>query len=105
MTTDKPELPSSEPRAVIWDVDGTLIDSVALHFSSWHQILQDENYALTHDGFMASFGQRNDAVLRGFLGDDLGDDDIDRIATVKEERYRELVRREGIQALPGVRRW
>jgi beta-phosphoglucomutase family hydrolase len=93
------------PRAVIWDVDGTLIDSGALHFESWQEIMRAEALELTHDQFHATFGLRNDAVLRTFLGPDVSADEIDRISRIKEQRYRDLLRARGIQPLPGVRRW
>jgi beta-phosphoglucomutase family hydrolase len=90
---------------VIWDVDGTLIDSGALHFAAWSDILANEQFTLTREQFQASFGQRNDAVLRSFLGAGLSDDAIMRIGMAKEERYRDLLRTEGIKLLPGVGRW
>ena len=92
-------------RAVIWDVDGTLIDSGALHFESWQEILRAEAMEVTHAQFQATFGQRNDGVLRTFLGPDISADEIERISGVKEEYYRDLIRQRGIQPLPGVRRW
>jgi beta-phosphoglucomutase len=97
--------PSRGPRAAIWDVDGTLIDSGALHFESWQEILRAEAIELTHAQFHATFGQRNDAVLRAFLGPDLSISEIERISAVKEAYYRDLLRSRGIQPLPGVRRW
>lgn len=93
------------PRAVIWDVDGTLIDSGALHFESWQAIMRDEARELTHVQFHATFGQRNDTVLRAFLGPDVSASEIERISLTKEGYYRDLVRSRGIQPLPGVRRW
>jgi beta-phosphoglucomutase len=60
---------------------------------------------LTEERFRASFGQRNDTVLRGFLGAHLTDEQLTQIATAKEEHYRSLLRSEGIRLLPGVRRW
>ena len=92
-------------RAVIWDVDGTLIDSGALHFESWQETLRAEAFELTHALFHATFGQRNDAVLRTFLGPDVGDADVDRISRTKEALYREMLRERGIRVLPGVREW
>lgn len=93
------------PRAVIWDVDGTLIDSGALHFEAWQAIMRDEARELTHGQFHATFGQRNDTVLRTFLGADVSASEIERISLVKEGYYRDLLRSRGIQPLPGVRRW
>ena len=105
MESSTPARVSHTPRSVIWDVDGTLIDSGALHFAAWSDILANEQFTLTREQFQASFGQRNDAVLRSFLGAGLSDDAIMRIGLAKEERYRDLLRTEGIKLLPGVGRW
>ena len=47
------------PRAVLWDMDGTLLDSAEYHWLSWREILAAERYDLTHSEFVATFGQRN----------------------------------------------
>jgi beta-phosphoglucomutase len=99
------EQETCEPRAVIWDVDGTLIDSSEFHWTAWRDALAAEDFALTRERFEASFGQRNDAVLRGLFGEDFPPSEIERIADSKERLYRRLVRERGVEPLPGVRRW
>jgi beta-phosphoglucomutase len=93
------------PRAVLWDMDGTLIDSAEYHWLGWQETLGREGHPLTRERFLSTFGRRNDAVLRDLLGEDLADAEIARIAAAKEDRYRELVRTGGIEPLPGVREW
>jgi beta-phosphoglucomutase len=96
---------SFQPRAVLWDLDGTLLDSKEYHWLAWQEAMSAEDYDLTREQFEASFGQRNDTILRGFLGPDLPEREIERIGDAKEERYRHLVRTRGAHFLPGVRRW
>ena len=86
-------------------MDGTLIDSAAVHFQSWVEALAIEGYALTHDNFAAYFGRRNDDIIRAYLGPQTSAATIDRISLDKEERYRAVIRRDGITFLPGVERW
>jgi beta-phosphoglucomutase len=92
-------------RAVIWDLDGTLIDSEDYHWRSWHDTLAAEGIALTHDQFLASFGQRNDRILRRWLGEDADPERIGRIGDAKEELYRRFARDEGLELLPGAMEW
>jgi beta-phosphoglucomutase len=94
-----------QPRAVLWDVDGTLIDSAEYHWLTWRETLSNEGFTLTRDRFDASFGRRNDEILRSYFGSDLPASEIERISSAKEGRYRELVLTRGIEPLPGVRRW
>ncbi|MFL5807133.1 MAG: HAD family hydrolase [Roseiflexaceae bacterium] len=93
------------PRAALWDMDGTLLDSAGYHWLAWRDIIQAEGYPLTYDEFVATFGQRNDTILRGYFGPDLADAEVGRIGDAKEVRYRQLVRERGVALLPGVRRW
>ena len=97
--------PSRRPRAVLWDVDGTLIDSSEYHYQTWRETLLCEGCKLTRADFMRSFGKRNDMVVRGFLGDTVRVSDIERISEAKEARYRALVHTRGIKLLPGVGVW
>jgi beta-phosphoglucomutase len=86
-------------------MDGTLLDSAEYHWLAWRETLMAERFELAHDQFVATFGQRNDTILRGWLGEELPIVEIDRIGGAKEARYRELVRASGISLLPGVERW
>ena len=96
---------SLQPRAVLWDMDGTLLDSAEYHWLAWREILVGESFELAHNQFVATFGQRNDTILRDWLGADLPISEIDRIGDAKEARYRALVRASGLTLLPGVERW
>lgn len=95
----------SAPRAVLWDMDGTLLDSAEYHWLAWRDILAGESFDLAHDQFVATFGQRNDTILRDWLGADLAISEVARIGDAKEARYRALVQAGGITLLPGVERW
>ncbi len=92
-------------RAVLWDMDGTLIDSEEFHWISWRDTMAKEGITITHEQFLASFGQRNDSIIPRWLGAASTPERIERIANAKEELYRRLVRRNGISPLPGVAIW
>jgi HAD superfamily hydrolase (TIGR01509 family) len=96
---------ASPPRAVLWDLDGTLIDSAEHHWMAWREIMAHEGHPVTPADFTSSFGHRNDTILRGLLGADLSDGEVERIAGAKEALYRTLVRERGLAPLPGAVRW
>jgi HAD superfamily hydrolase (TIGR01509 family) len=95
----------SAPRAVLWDMDGTLVDSEEFHWIAWRDIMANEGISITREQFLASFGQRNDSILPQWLGATATVERMERIADAKEERYRHLVRTEGMSPLPGVAGW
>jgi len=91
-------------RAVLWDMDGTLIDSGEYHWRTWHETLAELGVELTRQDFNGWFGSRNDRILtRYFPGVSVAD--MQRIGDLKEERYRALVRRDGVSLLPGIGDW
>ena len=92
----------SNPRAVLWDLDGTLADTMTGHFRAWREVLAGEGYALSWETFAASFGQRNDTALCSMLDTELPASEVERISDIKEQRFRALVRAEGLQLLPGA---
>ena len=93
------------PRAVLWDLDGTLVDSEDYHWRSWRDTMAGEGVQLSYDRFLASFGLRNDRILRGWLGDNAGVERIERIGDAKEAEYRRLAELEGLTPLPGAAEW
>ena len=92
-------------RAVLWDLDGTLVDSADYHWLAWREALSATGYTFDKDFLVATFGQRNDRILRTMLGPDATDAEIQHIADDKEARYRALVRKRGIELLPGAELW
>jgi beta-phosphoglucomutase len=92
-------------RAVLWDVDGTLIDSSEYHWLSWREALAAEDFHVTREQFASSFGQRNDEILRGYFGEQYPAAERARVGEAKEIIYRRLVRERGVELLPGVGRW
>jgi len=93
------------PGAVLWDLDGTLADSLAPHWVAWRETMLREFERITYEQFLQSFGKRNDLILREWLGDDITAERIQRIGDAKEARYREIIAREGLTPLPGARDW
>ncbi len=96
---------AAAPRAVLWDMDGTLVDSAEQHYQAWRETMAELGRTLDRDEFAATFGQRNDAVLRQLIGPHVTADEIERTGTAKEARYRALIAVGGIAPLPGVRTW
>lgn len=92
-------------RAVLWDLDGTLVDSGEMHWWSWRDAMGAAGLPVTYDQFQQTFGQKNDRILRGWLGPQATAARIAELAEAKESEYRRLVSVHGLRALPGAREW
>jgi len=95
----------SAARAVLWDMDGTLIDSEEFHWISWRDTMAKVGVPITHEQFLSSFGQRNDSIVPRWLGAASTPEWVERISNAKEELYRDLIRKHGMSPLPGVSDW
>ena len=92
-------------RAVLWDMDGTLVDSAGYHWQAWRDTMSREGFPITYEQFLATFGQRNDSILRQWVSEKITPELIRRIGDSKEALYRQHVRQRGISPLPGALKW
>ncbi len=92
------------PCAVLWDLDGTLIDSEEYHWFAWRDTMAAEGVALTHQQFLETFGMRNDAIVPQWIPG-ISSEASELIADAKERLYRRLVREGGLAPLPGAAEW
>jgi len=91
--------------AVLWDMDGVLVDSAPYHYRAWKDTFAEEGVLLDEATFRRTFGQRNDTIIADVLGSGLSPERVAAIGAAKERRYRALVAREGLSPLPGAMEW
>jgi beta-phosphoglucomutase len=96
---------SGSVGGVLWDLDGTLIDSAGHHWVAWRDTLATEGRSVTPGDFANSFGKRNDEILHELFGHGIETDWIERVSEAKEQTYRRLLRERGLDLLPGALAW
>lgn len=79
-------------RAVIFDVDGVLVDSYDAHFRSWRDVLRERGLDMTETVFAETFGRTSREIIRRFWGDAVDDATARAIDDRKEALYRDIVR-------------
>jgi beta-phosphoglucomutase len=92
------------PRAILWDMDGVLVDTGEYHFQSWATVMPEYDLAFSRQFFAETFGMNNAGVLGTLLGDDLTPELLAEISDKKEEAFRAAVRG-NVRPLPGVLDW
>ena len=82
-------------HAVIFDLDGTLVDSYDAHYEAWRAIRATHGVAVTVDDYYSHFGRRNEDLLRECWmragKGELTADEIHALDHEKEAAYRALV--------------
>ncbi len=79
-------------KAVLFDVDGVLIDSYQAHFQSWQAMLSEQGVEFTEAEFRATFGRTSADIIAELYKSDLSADEIQRLDDRKEALYRDIIR-------------
>lgn len=90
------------PKAVIFDVDGPLIDSVDLHAKAWQDAFHDYGHEVAFDEIRSQIGKGGDQLMPVFLSEEeldaKGEDLEKHRGQILKERYLPQ-----ITPFPGVR--
>jgi beta-phosphoglucomutase family hydrolase len=89
----------------IFDWDGVIINSAAQHEASWERLAKECGKTLPEDHFKRGFGMKNEVIIPELLGWTNVPVEIRILSLRKEAIYREVVREQGMTALPGVEPW
>ncbi len=80
-------------RAVVFDMDGTLVDNMAFHNQAWVELSRKLGLSMTAEQFQTGFaGKKNEEIFPQLLGRPLPPDELNRLAEEKESHYRTLYR-------------
>ncbi|MEK6247744.1 MAG: HAD family phosphatase [Planctomycetales bacterium] len=89
--------------AVIFDIDGVLIDSYQAHQESWQRIARKHGHEMTDDQFAATFGQTSREIIRQLWATaSLTDQSVAEIDDEKEAAFREIIA-DNYPIMPGAR--
>jgi len=78
--------------AVIFDLDGVLIDSAEPHAEAWRRLADELGVSVDPAQFLATFGRQNRDIVPLLFGADLKPDRIRELGERKEAIYRDLAR-------------
>jgi beta-phosphoglucomutase len=90
---------SNAVRAVIWDMDGVIIDSAEEHRQAWQRLAHEEGVRFSDADFWSTFGKRDDDIITLVWGVQ-SPERLQALADRKEAYFRALIR-ETAAPLPG----
>ena len=90
---------SNSIQAVIWDLDGVIIDSAAEDRLAWQRLAREEGIPFSDEDFWATFGKRNNDIFAIHWGS-LPSEQVQMLADRKENYFRDLIRKTATP-LPG----
>jgi beta-phosphoglucomutase family hydrolase len=77
-------------KAVIFDLDGVLVDTGEFHKQSWYDLADREGFALTEEFFYGTFGMQNYQIIPQLVPE-VTPAELERMSVWKEIRFRELI--------------
>jgi beta-phosphoglucomutase family hydrolase len=80
----------SKIKAVIFDMDGVIVDNHNYHFQAWMQFADKYGYELNEEIYREEFNGKTNRDLFRMIFDDPTDDEIAEYSDEKESLYREL---------------
>ncbi len=96
--------PLAEGLALIFDMDGVIVDSNPVHREAWVAFNRGYGLETTPAMLERMYGKRNDEIIGDYFGDGLGLEEVVARSRAKEELYREMAgSRIEQMLLPGLR--
>ena len=77
--------------ALIFDMDGVIVDSNPLHREAWVEFNRRHGVETSDAMLERMYGGRNDQIVRDFFGDSLPEDEVAAYGAAKEKIYREML--------------
>ena len=78
-------------RALIFDMDGTIVDNMGFHTQSWITFFARRGRDIDADEFFrTTAGRQGKEIIRSYMGEDLQDEEVLQLNHEKEAVYREL---------------
>jgi HAD superfamily hydrolase (TIGR01509 family) len=88
---------------VLFDLDGTLIDTNDMHVRAWHAALRSHGFHVAPDRIAVEIGKGGDQLVPDLLGRLAERDAGDALRKRHDEEFIRLAEREGILAMPGAK--
>jgi len=88
-------------EAIIWDLDGVIVDSGPYHLQAWQQLARENGQEFSEEQFRRTFGMRSPEIIATVFGEGLPEEQVASLAKRKEELFRNAVRGH-VSSLPGA---
>lgn len=87
-------------RAILFDLDGTLVNTDPLHYETWKDILNHHGITIDHSSYKVYISGRTNPVIIQDLLPHLSTTEAEQLAIDKEARFREIAL--NLQPLTGL---
>lgn len=87
-------------KAVIFDMDGTVVDTTALEYEAWKRMLDEVNVVFPYEDYIQALGAKGSEIIKARYKADKSK--IETMLHKKEVYFKELVSKKGLQLMPDI---
>jgi beta-phosphoglucomutase family hydrolase len=87
-------------KAVIFDMDGTVVDTTRIEYDAWKQMFDEQHVDFPYEEYIQVLGAKGSEIVKERM--DIGDDQVEELLHQKEEYFKQLVEENGLQLIPDV---
>jgi HAD superfamily hydrolase (TIGR01509 family) len=88
--------------AVIFDLDGTLIDTNAAHVDAWEQTFKAHGYQVSRDRIEVEVGKGGDKLVPSIFGQQIDNRDGDKLRKGHTQKFTKIARETRLPVFPGT---
>ena len=89
-------------EALIFDLDGTLVDSNMVHVEAWRRVFARHGYQLSPERIFPEVGKGGDNFVPALIGEEADKRDGDALRKAQPEEYAKIVKETGLKTFPGA---
>jgi HAD superfamily hydrolase (TIGR01509 family) len=89
--------------ALLFDVDGTLIDTNFEHVEAWARAFAWFGYRVAHDRIAVEVGKGGDKLVPSILGAEIAEREGEKLGHAHTEEFRKIAESKHLKVYPGVR--
>jgi beta-phosphoglucomutase family hydrolase len=87
-------------KAVIFDMDGTVVDTTRIEYDAWKQIFDEQQVDFPYEEYIQVLGAKGAEIVKERI--DMNEDQIEELLEKKETYLKQLVEKNGLQLIPDV---
>lgn len=88
--------------AVLFDIDGTLLDTNDLHVAAWRRAFEEHGYKIATDRIQREIGKGGDKLVPAILGDEQDQREGEALRELQPEIFKALARAQKARVFPGA---
>src|SRR5258707_5781608 len=93
-------MPSMALDALIFDIDGTLIDYNPAHVEAWRIAFERHGYRVAADRIQVEIGKGGDKLMPSIIGQAADEKDGDSLRKAEPEEFAKIAKARGLHPFP-----